>query len=95
MICEFWWRTFEDNYCEVRAKIEDLLATQNNTQTVTQSQSSPPHLDTSDNMKLPDIPLPIFSGKYDEWTDFHDIFEAMMHNSAKLTEIQKFYYVPA
>lgn len=82
------YSTFEDNYCDIRAKIEDLLTARTNTQTVTQ-----PQLDTSDNMKLPDISLPIFSGKYEEWTDFHDIFEAMIHNSTKLTEIQKFYYL--
>ena len=44
-------------------------------------------------LKLPAIKLPIFSGQYDRWISFSDMFKAMIHENDSLPEIQKFHYL--
>jgi len=38
-------------------------------------------------LKLPAIKLPIFSGQYDRWISFSDMFRAMIHENDSLPEI--------
>lgn len=45
------------------------------------------------NLKLPRITLPDFSGKYDTWMQFHDMYLVMIHNSRSLSDVEKFYYL--
>lgn len=45
------------------------------------------------NIKLPDIKLPVFDGKFETWLNFHDLFESLVHTSTSLSTIQKFYYL--
>lgn len=47
----------------------------------------------SSNVKLPDIKLPVFSGDFESWMNFHDLFISLVHSSASLSTIQKFYYL--
>jgi len=44
-------------------------------------------------IKLPALDIPIFSGQYEEWSSFYDIFLALIHTNKSLTAIQKFYYL--
>lgn len=44
-------------------------------------------------VKLPAIDIPTFSGKYDEWAPFYDIFVALIHTNKNLTVIHTFYYL--
>lgn len=44
-------------------------------------------------VKLPDIKLPVFDGNFDSWLNFHDLFVSLVHTSANLSTIQKFYYL--
>lgn len=44
-------------------------------------------------VKLPDIKLPVFSGDFKEWLNFHDLFISIVHSSSNLSTIQKFYYL--
>jgi len=37
--------------------------------------------------------LPIFSGKYEQWQQFYDIFKALVHNNPNLDAVQKFHYL--
>jgi hypothetical protein len=45
------------------------------------------------NLKVPAIKLPVFSGQYDRWISFSDMFKAMVHENDSLPEIQKFHYL--
>ncbi|GFS55222.1 uncharacterized protein TNIN_167971 [Trichonephila inaurata madagascariensis] len=40
-------------------------------------------------IKLPEIPLPQFSGLYEEWSTFKDQFDNLISNNEKLTNSQK------
>ncbi|KAL4103845.1 hypothetical protein QTP88_019180 [Uroleucon formosanum] len=44
-------------------------------------------------MKLSSIDIPKFSGAYEEWSAFHDIYIAMVHNNARIDDIQRFFHL--
>ena len=44
-------------------------------------------------MKLPTINLPTFSGKYNEWLSFWDLFSAAVDSNASLSPVQKLHYL--
>ncbi|XP_045453765.1 uncharacterized protein LOC123663070 [Melitaea cinxia] len=44
-------------------------------------------------VKLPEISIPKFSGKYSEWTSFKDLFTSLIHNNIKLDNVQKLHYL--
>lgn len=44
-------------------------------------------------VKLPPVPLPSFSGKYEEWISFKDSFESMIDQDTGLSQVQKLYYL--
>ena len=37
--------------------------------------------------------MPTFSGQYDRWISFSDMFKAMIHENDSFPEIQKFHYL--
>lgn len=42
---------------------------------------------------LPKITIPKYSGDYDMWRSFHDLFVSLIHNNTKLTAVQKLYHL--
>ncbi|GFV86492.1 uncharacterized protein TNCV_2156851 [Trichonephila clavipes] len=46
-------------------------------------------------IKLPEIPLPVFRGRYDEWPSFKSQFDNIITNNNDLSESQKLYYLKA
>ncbi|KYN50342.1 hypothetical protein ALC62_14061, partial [Cyphomyrmex costatus] len=42
---------------------------------------------------LPVISLPTFSRNYEQWQQFYDTFQALVHNNVQLDSIQKFHYL--
>ncbi|GFW05955.1 integrase catalytic domain-containing protein [Trichonephila clavipes] len=46
-------------------------------------------------IKLPEIPLPVFRGRYDEWPSFKSQFDNIISNNNDLSESQKLYYLKA
>ncbi|GFT86016.1 uncharacterized protein NPIL_238451 [Nephila pilipes] len=46
-------------------------------------------------IKLPKIPLPVFSGKIDEWNLFKSQFQSLIEDNKNLSENQKLYYLRA
>ncbi|XP_058122403.1 uncharacterized protein LOC131285146 [Anopheles ziemanni] len=46
-------------------------------------------------IKLPTISLPEFTGNYSDWITYHDTFLSMIHQSADISEVQKFHYLRA
>lgn len=44
-------------------------------------------------LRLPKINLPSFSGSYETWRSFHDLFLALIHKNPSLSEIQKLHYL--
>ncbi|GBM97379.1 hypothetical protein AVEN_162004-1 [Araneus ventricosus] len=46
-------------------------------------------------IKLPKIPLPIFDGKYEEWSSFENQFMNLIANNDDLSDSEKLYYLRA
>ncbi|XP_072400609.1 uncharacterized protein [Diabrotica undecimpunctata] len=44
-------------------------------------------------IKLPPIPIPTFDGTVENWLEFKDSFESLIHNDKSITDIQKFHFL--
>lgn len=42
---------------------------------------------------LPRIKLPSFSGEYQAWRSFHDLFSSLIRDNADLTNVKKMHYL--
>lgn len=42
---------------------------------------------------LPKITIPKYSGDYDTWRSFHDLFVSLVHTNVKLSPVQKLYHL--
>lgn len=45
------------------------------------------------NVKLPQLNLPVFSGKYEDWLEFRDSFKSLIDDKIDLDDVQKFRYL--
>ncbi|XP_071648481.1 uncharacterized protein [Temnothorax longispinosus] len=50
---------------------------------------------TNDHLKLPRVDLPTFSGTFEEWIPFRNMFQSMINQNATLLNIQKMQYLLA
>ncbi|KAI5635719.1 putative peptidase (DUF1758) domain-containing protein [Phthorimaea operculella] len=51
------------------------------------------HDDSIANVKLPTIAIPVFTGKFTEYKAFIGLFDSLVHQDTKLSDIQKLYYL--
>ncbi|XP_014219019.1 uncharacterized protein LOC106647228 [Copidosoma floridanum] len=42
---------------------------------------------------LPSINIPIFSGHHEDWQSFRDLFQALIYQDARLTDVERLYYL--
>lgn len=47
------------------------------------------------NVKLPTIQIPTFSGRYQDWLEFHDTYKSLVHTNTTISDIHKFHYLRA
>ncbi|XP_061724952.1 uncharacterized protein LOC133530899 isoform X1 [Cydia pomonella] len=45
------------------------------------------------NIKLPTIHLPTFSGRYQDWLEYHDTYKSLIHDNQSIPIIHKFHYL--
>lgn len=76
----------EDIYTELKATMTDML--EGPTQTLHNSFSQ-----EHDDIKLPKINIPQFTGNYQDWTSFHDLFVSLIHNKEKVAKVNKLHYL--
>ncbi|XP_057671224.1 uncharacterized protein LOC130902951 [Diorhabda carinulata] len=53
------------------------------------------HLQSLNNVRLPTINLPKYSGVYQNWLEFRDTFYSLIHENKSVSNIQKFHYLRA
>lgn len=84
---------FEDTFFDVTARLRRILSnTTNSTMPLSQAVTNTIN-DSHNQIRLPRLDLPKFSGNYADWFPFYDIFNSVINNNAKLSEIQKFQYL--
>lgn len=47
----------------------------------------------SASVRLKPLEVPIFTGKFDEWATFQDMFLSLIHNNKTISKIEKFFYL--
>lgn len=84
---------FEEVFIEYKSRLkDDMKGLQKEVRVVTSSGSNDAPT-TSADVKLPQIHLPKFSGGYEEWQTFHDMFESLINQNANLSSVQKLHYL--
>lgn len=82
----------EDLYLCMIGDLKDLLASQTNN-IADRSVCSNISCEGSTRVKLPNIKLPIFTGNYEEWPTYKDLFKSLIHECSKLSEVEKLHYL--
>ncbi|XP_066152747.1 uncharacterized protein [Euwallacea fornicatus] len=85
---------FEDRYFELKVRGKGLVQRFSSVDTSGNSQG-PESPSPLDNVKLPVISLPTFSGDFKDWLRFRDLYFGLIHNNDRLSRIQKFHYLRA
>jgi hypothetical protein len=86
---------YEDLFTCILADLKDLAsASTNSTQSQPGQAVSGLQPQPGDGLlKLPRIYLPSFSGVYEEWPAFQDLFSSLVHNNSSLSQVQKLHYL--
>lgn len=82
---------FGDESCTLRADMEDLISKFSVVEVDNSLRAS--HSSASDAIRLPTIQPPTFSGNLEDWSSFFDTFNALFHNNASLTDVQRLHYL--
>ncbi|KMQ84389.1 hypothetical protein RF55_17840, partial [Lasius niger] len=67
-----------------------LLARQNQ---LAEAPTSPRAIPTPSRSTLPRIQLPQFSGKYEDWPAFRDLFQSIIGKDGNLSDVEKLHYL--
>lgn len=88
---------FDDLYFELMTQVDDRLQENNalaqGRQLIQGDQGEATKSHNFSFVKLKPLEIPTFTGKFDEWVTFHDIYCAMIHTNNSLSDVQKFYYL--
>ncbi|XP_050665160.1 uncharacterized protein LOC126965567 [Leptidea sinapis] len=86
--------TFEETYTYYKGCLKEAIHAMIRRD---KSQALPPQSvvkeSKSSDVKLPKIELPKFSGKYEEWQQFYDLFCSLIHNNRNLSAVEKLHYL--
>lgn len=88
----------EELYITLKTEIKDLLTPLLLETSITANTSANLSVPiTSDSQQtrvvLPKIQIPTYSGQYEEWLSFHDLFTTLVHNNKSLDNVQKLHYL--
>lgn len=78
----------EELYITLKSDILDLLGTKEVKVSAPISSD-----DQQTRVVLPKIQLPTFSGQYEDWMSFHDLFNTLVHTNKSLSDVQKLHYL--
>lgn len=82
---------FEEKYLKSVSKLEEILNTVNISDSPSLGESN--FTPRQNQINLPPISLQKFSGAYNEWIPFRDLFITLVHNKTNLAPIEKLHYL--
>ncbi|XP_066596918.1 uncharacterized protein [Prorops nasuta] len=93
----------QDKYYKLAARVDNLLISANVlnfTETSSDPSISSRQSNTENNgrgrhIKLPEVKLPTFDGKYESWLSFKNLFHSMIDTRDDLTDTDKLHYLKA
>jgi hypothetical protein len=94
-LLEVIYRGFRDCYVEFVGRLNTFIARNS---PPTRQPPAPPLVPIVENRSHsrthhPKLPTPTFDGNDENWIEFKDKFEALIHNNSELTEIEKFHFL--
>lgn len=93
------YEVFQELYVQYKSSVKEALqqfqdaVQQASTSFTTEGQGSFATGSDSNEIKLPQINIPTFSGKYEEWQTFYDLFTSLIHKNTKLSPVHKLHYL--
>lgn len=81
-------KEFEDKYFNLKSSAQSILKTLSKKDDPVINEV--PH---KPQLKLPIISLPNFNGECENWLNFYEVFNSLIHENPSLSEIQKFFYL--
>ncbi|KAL7724796.1 hypothetical protein ACLKA6_000431 [Drosophila palustris] len=87
---------FEEAYIDVVAEVKTDLSCQRDimASTAVHDTSMNPTVHSAiEEVKLPTIKLPVFSGKFVDWPVFKELFLSRVHNCERLNDLHRFHYL--
>lgn len=79
----------EDKYVEAKTLLAELIAEENDTASFRNNSSRG---NSESSFKINRLLIKPFSGKYEDWTEFKDIFESCFSN-AQIPDVQKLHHL--
>lgn len=79
----------EDKYSQVKAVLDSAIEAAMESSASASFRTTNPRIDTSD-IRLEKIHLPTFSGEFNKWLGFRDMFEAMVNTRANFSVAAKY-----
>lgn len=86
-------REFQNLYYTLKASLTSKVPPPITASSSRDASNFQPH--SIPNLRLPEIKLKEFSGNYDEWESFSDLFVSLIHSNPQLTMVQKLHYLRA
>ncbi|KAJ8723487.1 hypothetical protein PYW08_003399 [Mythimna loreyi] len=86
---------YEDLYLELLADLQDLLLTisAGSAPSTCSKNNSFTNTNNDQLVRLPRIQLPSFSGNYEDWPTFQDLFISLVHDNTAISDVQKLHYL--
>ena len=90
---------YEEKFYSAFGKATSLLKEYSSNQSANSSSAQDGERETHPNFvrntkkSLPRLNLPTFSGSYEAWLGFHDLFKSLVHDDGEIPEIEKLYYL--
>ncbi|GFU09351.1 uncharacterized protein NPIL_296251 [Nephila pilipes] len=87
---------FEDRYFSLKLKLQNKLHAFNVSNPITveaQNSSVVQSVQSISNFQLPKLNIPVFSGKFEDWMNFKDLFVSTVHSQTSMSNSQKFQYL--
>jgi polyribonucleotide nucleotidyltransferase len=90
---------FTETYCELRARIDRIIADDRRAGEVSSTDSQTPRTlhgtknSTAPTIKLPTIEIPKYGCRITEFKHIHDTFNSLIISNQPLEDVQKFHYL--
>lgn len=81
----------EEIYLQQRSALLEMKRTMSSTAADTSRLSTAETLKTRHS--LPKIEMPTFSGNYEEWPEFRDLFSSMISRDGSISQVEKLHYL--
>nr|XP_034832179.1 uncharacterized protein LOC117988989 [Maniola hyperantus] len=89
------YEDIEESYITYKSELQSKISESTPQEQANNSShnSGQTSTNTGNEVKLPTINLPTFSGKYTEWPSFHDLFTSLVDNNKNLDNVKKLHYL--